>query len=388
MIYLDYSANTPVQDEVLNTFVNATKKYIGNPNSSHHLGKIEKEQIDNVSNYISKYFNCSKDGVIYTGSASEANNLVIKGIANRYKKNGNHIIISAIEHSSVIAPCSFLTELGYEVSVIPLTSEGVIDIDILKNTINDNTILVSICSVDSELGTIQPIEQIGNIVKNYKNCFFHTDATQAIGKINIVFSTNKKQIGDKSLQKTRKLNFSNVDFITFSPHKFYGLNGLGVLINRNNVSITPLIHGGKSTTIYRSSTPDIANICALDTAFKLATNNIDNRYLHILELNTFLRNSLLKYSNIHINSPINSIPHILNFSTINQHSKDILDKLSNHEIYVSNNTACSLEDVPSRAVLALTNDNALACNTIRVSLSHLNTMDEIIEFLNILHKLI
>ena len=368
MIYLDYSSNTPVDDRVLKTFIDSTKKYTGNPNSIHSLGKIAKDVIDNVSNNIANYFNCDKSGIIYTGSASEANNLVIKGIADRYKNNGNHIIVSAIEHSSIIAPCNFLSNLGYNITVIPLTSSGIIDMDMLKNSINDDTILVSVCTVDSELGVIQPIKEIAGIVKNYKNCMFHTDATQAIGKINS--------------------DFSDVDFVTFTPHKFYGLNGLGVLVNRNTIPITPLIHGGKSTTIYRSSTPDTANICALDTAFKLAISNLDIHYSHILKLNNLLRNSLLKYDCIHINSPINAVPHILNFSTINSNAKEIISELNKPEIYVSSNTACSLNDAPSKAVLNLTNDNNLASNTIRVSLSHINTKDEIMEFLNTLQLLL
>ncbi|MBR2248129.1 MAG: aminotransferase class V-fold PLP-dependent enzyme [Bacilli bacterium] len=253
MIYLDYAANTPVDKRVLKVFDDATIKYIANPNSSHDLGKLAKEEIDKVSSNISKYFDTNKENIIYTSGASESNNLIIKGVAEKAK--GKHIIISAVEHSSVIAPCNYLTNLGYDVSIIPLTKEGVIDLDVLKKEINDDTILVSICSVDSELGTIQPIEEVAKIVKEYKNCIFHTDATQAIGKI--------------------KHDYSDVDFITFAPHKFFGLNGFGVLVNKNNKKITPIIHGGKSTTIYRSGTPVTANVLALNEAFNLAINNLD-----------------------------------------------------------------------------------------------------------------
>ena len=287
MIYLDYAANTPVSDKVLDDFVKVTKQFIANPNSSHNLGQLAKKQIDNCSEYISKTFNCPKEGIIFTSGSSESNNLVIKGVAERYKEQGNHIIISAIEHSSVVAPVNYLSNLGYEVSVIGLDNNGLIDIEELKNTITDKTILVSICSVDSELGTIQPIEEIANIVKDYPDCIFHTDATQAIGKV--------------------KLDYSNVDFVTFAPHKFFGLNGFGALVNRNNIKINPIIHGGKSTTIFRSGTPVTANVLALVAAFKLAVDNLDTRYEYISKLNKILRDELSKIDKVHINSTSNTI---------------------------------------------------------------------------------
>ena len=356
MIYLDYAANTPVDDEVLNIFNEVTKKYIANPNSSHPLGKLAKEQIDISSIEVSKYFKTEPSNVIYTSGSSESNNLVIKGICERNKKYGNHIIISAIEHSSVLAPVNYLSNLGYDVSIIPLTNKGVIDLDVLKETINDKTILVSICSVDSELGTIQPIEKVASIVSKYPNCTLHTDATQAIGKINI--------------------DYSNVDFVTFAPHKFFGLNGFGALINRNNKKLTPLIHGGKSTTIYRSGTPVTANVVALSKALTLATENLEERFNYIKELNEYLRKILSKFECIHINSPLNIS------------NKVVIDKLYEKEIYLSTTTACSLGDMPSKAVLALTGDEELASNTIRISMSHLTTKKELDKFLKELEKIL
>lgn len=368
MIYLDYAANTPVDEEVLNVFVDSTKKYIANPNSNHELGIQAKEQIDISSVNIAKYFNCTKDNIIYTSGSSESNNLVIKGVALRNKDKGNHIIISAIEHSSIIAPCNFLSSIGYEVSVIPLTSDGMIDLDILKETIKKETILVSICTVDSELGTIQPIQQIADIVKNYPNCLFHTDATQAIGKINI--------------------DYRHVDFITFAPHKFYGLNGFGALINMHDNKIIPLVHGGKSTTIYRSGTPVTSNVLALSKALDLAITNLDTRFNYISQLNKRLRDTLSKHSNIHINSPKNSIPNTLNISLIGIDVSKVIRKLQDEQIYLSTTTACSLGNTPSKAVLAITHDEELATNTIRISISHLTTTEEIDIFLTKFNNII
>ena len=368
MIYLDYAANTPVDSEVLDSFVSATKKYVANPNSNHYLGKEAKEKIDEVSLNLAKFFKCDKEGIIYTSGSSESNNLIIKGLAEARKNIGNKIIISALEHSSVVAPCNYLASLGFDVSVIPLNSEGLIDLDILKEELDDNTILVSIAAVDSELGTIQPIDKIAKIVKKYKNCVFHTDATQAIGKVDI--------------------DYSDVDFITFAPHKFFGINGSGALINRNNIKIYPIIHGGKSTTIYRSGTPVIANVIALGKAFDIAINKLEDRYNYVKKLNNKLRDEFSKHDYIHINSPEKSIPNTLNISLINIDTKKVLKELEENEVYVSTTTACSLDSSPSKSVLAITNSMDLASNTIRLSMSHLTKEEDIDKFIKIFNEII
>lgn len=368
MIYLDYAANTPVDEKVLDAFIEATKKYSANPNSNHYLGKLAKEKIDESSKNIANYFNTSKESVIYTSGSSESNNLVIKGIAEIRKKYGNKIIISSLEHSSIIAPCNYLTSLGFDISVIPLARNGKVDLDYLKKEMDDNTILVSVSSVDSELGIVEPINEIASIVKKYPNCVFHTDATQAIGKVNI--------------------DFSSVDFITFAPHKFYGLNGFGVLMNLNNIKLMPIIHGGKSTTIFRSGTPVTANVIALEKAFSIATSNLEERYKYIKALNEKLRDEFQKIDCIHINSPIDAIPNTLNISLINKDTKKILEELEKNDIYLSTTTACALDSSPSKSVLAITGDEKLASNTIRISLSHLTKMEEIDKFIEIFKNLL
>lgn len=367
MIYLDYAANTPVEKDVLKDFVSTTTKYIANPNSMHPLGLEAKKIIDDSSKEIAKYFDIEPTSIIYTSGSSESNNIVIKGIAELNKNKGKHIIISAIEHSSIIAPCNYLANKGYEISVIPILKNGQVDLNELKNIIREDTILVSICYVDSELGTIQPIKEIANIVKEYPNCVFHTDATQAVGKINV--------------------DFKNIDFVTFAPHKFYGLNGFGVLLNMNNNKLVPLIHGGKSTTIYRSGTPVTANVVALKTSIKLALDNLIERYDYINGLNKYLREELSIFSNVHINSPKNSIPNTLNFSLINMDAKKIVKKLSDKGICLSTTSACSLGNTPSKSVYAITNDLELAKNSIRISLSHLTTLEELNEFIKIFKKI-
>ena len=369
MIYLDYAANTPVDEEVLNTFVDATRKYIANPNSSHPLGVLAKEKIDEASKTIGEFFHTDPANVIYTSGSSESNNLVLKGIAETRKEQGNKIIISAVEHSSIVAPCNYLAAHGYDVSVIPLSKEGLVDLDVLEKELDDHTIMVSICAVDSELGTVQPLQAIVNLVKTkYPNCIVHTDATQAIGKVAV--------------------DYKGIDFITFAPHKFFGLNGFGVLINVNDHKLTPLVHGGKSTTIYRSGTPVTANVIALEKAFQLATSKLSERETYIKELNKYLRTELGNLSCVHINSPETSIPNTLNISLVNKDTKHILKQLEEHEIYLSTTTACALGSAPSKSVFAITGSEELASNTIRISISHLTTREEVETFIRVFKELV
>ena len=361
MIYLDYAANTPVDKEVLNTYYDISLKYYANPNSNHKLGKNANKLIEESTKNIARNLGVSPEEVIYTSGATESNNLAIKGICERYKNYGKHIIISSLEHNSIIAPATIMQEAGFEVDLLSITKEGLVDIEELKKLLRKDTILVSICSVDSEIGLVQPIEQIGKILKNYPNTYFHTDASQAIGKANI--------------------DYSNADLITIAPHKFYGINGVGMLIKKKNVSLQPIINGGKSTTVFRSGTPVLANIVATDKALEIALREQKKRNHHVLNLNKKIIQHLSQYKNIHINTTDKSIPFTINFSVKGVKSLDIAKMLEEKEIYVSTKTSCCPLETPSKLVYALTRDKSLASSSVRVSLSHLTTEEEIEEFL-------
>ena len=201
MIYLDYSATTPVNEDVLNSYVKACKKYPGNPNSLHKLGVEAKRMIDKCTEQIAHILDVKNDEIIYTSGSSEANNLALKGVALQYQNRGKHIITTKLEHSSIDEPLKYLVSLGFEVSYVRLNDDG-------KRLMREDTILVTINHVNSELGIVQPITEIANIVKEYPKCYFHVDMTQAIGKI--------------------KVDLNNVDLASFAAHKFYGLNGIGV----------------------------------------------------------------------------------------------------------------------------------------------------------------
>lgn len=368
MVYLDYAANTPVDKEVLDLYYDVTLKYYGNPNSNHKLGKDANNLIEESTNNIAKKLNVLPEEIIYTSGATESNNLVIKGICERYKNYGKHIILSSLEHNSIIAPATIMQEAGFEVDLLSVARDGLVDINELKRLIRPDTILVSVCSVDSELGLVQPIEEIGKLLKDYPNTFFHTDASQSIGKVNI--------------------DYSNVDLITIAPHKFYGINGIGILIKKKNVGLKPIINGGKSTTIFRSGTPVLANIVATDKALEIALNKQEERYNYVLELNKKIINHSSKYNCIHINNTDKSIPYTINFSIKKVKSLEVADMLENKDIYVSTKTSCCPLETPSKLVYALTKDKSLAATSIRVSLSHLTTNEEVDEFLEKLDECI
>lgn len=363
MVYLDYAASTPVDKRVLDKYYSTMLECFANPNSSHRLGLLAKEKIDKASLKIAKYFHIKPTEIIYTSGSSEANNLAIKGIAKRYKSYGKHILISSLEHNSIIASATSLQEEGFEIELIPVNNKGYIDIDILKEMIREDTILVSVTSVDSEIGLRQPIEEIAKIIKEKKHCFFHTDASQSIGKVDI--------------------DYEDVDLVTIAPHKFYGQLGIGLLIRKENVGLKPQIDGGKSTTIYRSGTPDVAGIVAVSEAIEIALSNLDNRYKYIKNISEIIKEKLKKYDGVVINNTTNSIPHTINFSLKGLKAQQVAKLFSDHEIYVSAKTSCCPVTTPSKLVYALTHDKSLATSSIRVSLSHLTTMDEVLEFLKV-----
>lgn len=362
MIYLDYSATTPVNDEVLDTFCKVSRNFVGNPNSLHKLGVEAKELIDASTRQIEDILKLHDKEVIYTSGASEANNTAIMGVVKKYPNRGHHIITTRLEHSSIIAPISALQNEGYEVSFVDLDENGLVTIENLKKLIRDDTVLVSIGCVNSELGIIQDIDRLGKFLKNYPKLIFHSDITQAIGKI--------------------KLNLDNVDLASFSAQKFYGLKGVGCLIKNKNIKIEPLIYGGKSTTVYRSGTPAVALIASLAKALRLVYEDFDNKYNYVKNLNSYLREELSKIDDVHINSSLESSPYILNISIKNIKSEVMLHALESEDIYISTQTACSKGE-SSIGVFEITKNEDYALHSLRISLSYLTTKEELDVFLKV-----
>lgn len=366
MIYLDYSATTKTDDEVLDTFVKCSREFIGNPNSLHKLGVKSKEMIDSATNQIAKLLNVKNGEIIYTSGSSESNNLAIKGICEKYKNRGSHIITTSLEHSSIYGPIDYLIDLGYSVDFVKLDSNGQVDLDDLDRLITDDTVLVSINAVNSEIGILQPLNDIARIVHKKNKCYFHCDLTQAIGKVEV--------------------NLSNIDLASFSAHKFFGIKGIGVLIKKEKISLMPQIHGGKSTTIYRSGTPCLPLIVSLSKALRLSLVDLDKRYDYVKELNEYLKEKLLKFNKVKINSNSVCIPHILNISVLGVKPETFLHALEEYDIYISTQSACSSNNTKSKAVYALTHDDKRASSSIRISLSYKTTKEELEEFLKVFRK--
>ena len=361
MIYLDYSANTPVDARVLEQFCAVERRCIGNANSHHQAGSAAKAEIDAATIKIASLLGVQPAEIIYTSGASEANNFALKGLARLSRHVGRHIISTPLEHSSVSGTLTALQEQGYEIDLLDVKQDGTVDLEHLKDLLRPDTICVAITLVDSELGVVQPVQEIAAILKAYPHCHLHVDATQAVGKIPV--------------------SFEGVDTMSLTAHKFYGLNGIGLLIKRRNLALEPLIHGGESTTIYRSGTPTVALASSLACALDLAVTDLPGRVDHVAKLNAELRAALSTYPLVRINSPEHAIPHVLNLSVRNVKGTVFQRELDAKGICVSVKSACSSDGLPSRAVFAVSRDRRNALSSWRISLSHLTTEDEIKAFL-------
>ena len=369
MIYLDYSATTPVSEEVLESFIETTRNFIGNPNSHHYLGVNGKKLIDAATEQIANILKVKPSEVIYTSGASESNNTAIKGICAHFRNRGRHIITSRLEHSSVIAPISYLQNNGFEVDFVDIDENGQVDLDSLKSLLRDDTILVSIASVNSEVGVSQNINEIAKVVHSNPKTFYHCDITQSLGK--------------------EEVDLTNVDLASFSAQKFYGIKGVGGLIKKEKVAIDPLIHGGKSTTVFRSGTPAIGLIVSTAKALRLAKEHQKENIEHVSKLSELLKSELEKIKEVKINSNEYSIPHIVNISVDKIKPETLLHALEEKDIFISTQTACSTStSSPSLSVLAITKDEERALHSIRISLSHLTTESDIMTFIKELKEII
>ena len=366
MVYLDYSATTPVNPEVLKTFDKVSLEYPGNANSLHELGRKSADLMNASVKQIADILKVNSDEIILTSGASEANNLAILGIILKYRNRGKHILTTKLEHSSVSETVKFLESFGYMVEYLNLLPDGKIDLEDLKNKLTNETVLVSICQVNSEIGIMQDINKIGEILKEYQRVIFHVDGTQAIGKI--------------------KVDLTNIDLYSFSGHKIYGLKGIGCLVKKRGIELVPIIHGGKSQTIYRSGTPMPALYASFAKALRLIYTDFDSKYSHIVKLHDFLINELLKIDLIHVNSNEKCIPQIINFSIQGIKPETMLHALSEKDIYISTKTACSEDNSLSESVLALTKNKDLAKSSLRISISYLTTEEEIKYFLKVLQE--
>lgn len=365
MIYLDYSATTQVNPEVLDSLVKVSKDYIGNPNSMHNLGVKSRALLKSATRQIADCLNVKMEEIIYTSGATEANNTALLGVALRYKNRGNHIILSKLEHPSEYVLANYLENLGFRISYVNNDSDGLIDLDDLKSLITDKTILVSIVGVNSEVGVRQPLKTIRQIIKKENpNTIFHSDLTQALGKVAI--------------------NLNDVDLASFSGHKIYGPKGIGLLYKSEKVDIVPLIHGSSKDFPLRAGTPPLPLIVALSKAIRLCLIDLDKKELYVKKLNEKIVDDLSHYPNLKFNNTKYSIYHVINISLMDIKPESFVHAMEDHEVYISTNTACSSGEL-STSVMALYGDKKRAMTTIRISLSCDTTMDEVNKFLTFFH---
>src|SRR5574344_1997945 len=345
MIYLDYSATTPVSYEVEDTMNKVTRDYIGNAHAINALGRKSRDLLDSSLKQIADLFSCDENEITFTSGATESNNMALIGVSLANMRKGKHIIVSKLEHPSIYAICDYLKTLGFEISYVNNDSEGLIDFDDLKRLMREDTILVSICAVNSEMGIRQPLKMIRQIIKKENpNTYFHADMTQAIGKVSI--------------------NMKDVDLASMSIHKIFGPKGIGILYKSNIVKIEPIIYGSGNTNDLNPGTPPLPLIVGTAKALRIALEDLEKKEHFVERLNEKIVTELSKYPDIKINKTKYSIPHILNISVLKIQSETMLHALDTHEIYVSTNTACA-GNTDSQSVMAVYNDLLRSKHTLR-----------------------
>ncbi len=366
MIYFDYAANYPTKKEVLDALCETELNFFGNYNSSHEAGKISKNKFIELDSKIKKDLEIPNDfEIIYTSSATESNNLAIKGIANCYSGFGKKILVSELEHSSVNGTLGYLKDIGFNIEFFKTKESGEIDFDDLKNKLTDDCILVCLIFVDGETGFIHDYKKVYELVKNSKNAHFLLDATQGITKFD--------------------LDFNYTELVSFSPHKFGGIIGSGCLIKRKTTILTPLIQGGESNSIYRSGSVPLGIIASCQKAIELAVKNKDLNYKKTKIINEYLLNEIAQISKIKVNSFDN--PYIINLSVEGKSGKDSVEFLNNLGICVSQKSACSIKNTPSKIIMSIYKDKKRASSSFRISLCELTTLEEAKELIKALKEL-
>ena len=368
MIYLDYSATTPVSKELLELYVSANNNYIGNANSEHGLGQKSKKILEKSSKDIANELNCYSKEIVFTSGASESNTTAIMGTVNSLGYKRKHIITSKLEHKSILDLMKHLSMNGYIIDYVNILPNGMIDLLDLERKICEDTILISICAVNSEIGYIQPLDEIRKVI-NKKNAklFFHSDMTQALGKI--------------------KINLSCLDLASFSSHKIYAPIGCGILYINRHIKIDKLIYGTTSNCPHRGGTPALPLIITFAKAIQIAQQNVLLNNYKCRKLRKILIDGLSKYP-IKINSNDLCVPQIVNISLLEYSNNLFVKQMSDEGIYLSTTTACCGNQKESVVLREITNnDEKVSKTSIRISISHKTTEEEIYKFLEIFNKI-
>lgn len=368
-IYLDNAATTSVDVRVLQAMIPYFSEEYGNASSLHHFGTHAREILEDSRKTISGYLGASTDELFFTSSGTESNNWAIKNIALANQNKGRHLIVSSIEHDCVVNTCNWLVEHGFFVTWLPVDTDGLVDPDMLRQSINPKTILVSVMHANNEIGTIEPIQEIGRICKQY-GAYFHTDACQSFGKIPL------------------DVNEYNIDLLTINSHKIYGPKGVGALYVKKGVNLPPLLHGGGQESGLRSSTENIPAIAGFAMASQISCNEMKTEMVRLTALREKLSSHLLlNYPNVYINGHSKlRLPGHLSFSFHGLEGETIrlLLLLDEMGIAVSAGSACSSNDKSHQASHVL---QAIGLNpyeargSIRVSMGRFTTENDIDQFI-------
>ncbi len=371
-IYFDNAATTKISKEVLDEMMPYLTDMYGNPSSIYSLGQEAKDAVNLAREKVAQSLNCSVDEIFFTSSGTESDNWAIKGVAFANQKKGKHIITTSIEHHAVLNTCKYLEKQGFEVTYLPVKKNGIIDTNTLRETIREDTILISIMYANNEIGSIQPIKEIGDIAKE-KNIYFHTDAVQAVGNINI------------------DMNKLNIDLLTYSGHKINGPKGVGVLFIKQGTKINNLLHGGEQEKGKRASTENVAGIVGLGKATELTTKDIKEKsnYLKILR-EICIKGIMESIPDTILNGDaVQRLPGNVNVCFKYIEGESILLMLNQLGIAASSGSACtsgSLE--PSHVLLAIGLPHEIAHGSLRLSFSKDNTEKEIEYLLKVLPDIV
>ena len=366
MIYFDNSATTKPYPEALETYMQVASKILGNPSSLHRLGDQATRILDASRQQIADLIDKKSDEIFFTSGGTEGDNWVIKGVAFEKAQFGKHIIVSAIEHPAVKESALWLKSQGFEVDFAPVDNKGFVDVEALAGLIRPDTILISVMAVNNEIGSIQPIEAISELLADKPTISFHVDAVQALAKI-----------------PTEKYLTDRVDFATFSSHKFHGVRGVGFVYIKSGKKITPLLTGGGQERDYRSTTENVAGIAATAKALRLSMEKLDFFTSKAGQMKTVIRQALLDYPDIFIFSDEKDFaPHILTFGIKGVRGEVIVHAFEDYDIFISTTSACSSKaGKPAGTLIAMRVDKDKAQSAVRLSLDLENDMSQIEQFL-------
>lgn len=375
-VYLDYASTTPVDTRIVKAMAPYFGEKFGNTMSLHSLGQEAKVALEESRSELARILGVKSREIIFTSSATESNNLVLKGVAFANIEKGRHIIVSSIEHECVLESAKWLEKQGFEVTRLKVDKYGFVDIRELERAIRKDTILVSIIHANNEVGTIQPIAEIGRIIQNTKyklqsTIYFHTDASQSFGKIPV--DVNKMQ----------------VDLLTVSSHKIYGPKGAALLYVREGIKIEPLLHGGGHEEGLRSSTVNVPAIVGFAKAAQLCKTTMKQEGSCLTRLSTKLIKGVLeKIPNVLLNGHLaKRLPNIVNFTFKGVEGETLVFKLDLIGIFVSTGSACSLIEMePSHVLLAMGLNPRDAKSSVRFSLGRFTTEKDIDYVLSVLPK--